>query len=99
MLYVHQLGTISNATQSASDSQICAANRSDFDWISDCKEEFADGNNLYYALFILGMVIAGAGFTPMYSLGISYMVENVKSRVSSMYIGIFVACGICGELS
>ena len=53
---------------------------------------------LYYALFILGMVVAGAGCTPMIALGIPYMDENVKAKASPMYVGVFMAGGIAGEL-
>ena len=74
------------------------ANRTDLLGKSDCKEDTTSGNTLYYALFILGMVVAGAGCTPMYALGIPYMDENVKAKVTPMYVGIFVASGICGEL-
>ena len=84
---------------SGSYSGLCAANRTDFGRRSDCKEEVASGNTLYYALFILGMVVAGAGCTPMIALGIPYMDENVSSKVSPMYVGIFFASGISGELS
>ena len=44
------------------------------------------------------MVVAGAGCTPMYALGIPYMDENVNNKVTSMYVGIFVASGILGKL-
>ena len=45
------------------------------------------------------MIVAGAGCTPMIALGIPYMDENVSAKVSPMYVGIFLACGILGELS
>ena len=80
-----------------SDSGLCAANRTDFGGKSDCKEETTGGNTLYYALFILGMVVAGTGCTPMIALGIPYMDENVSAKVSPMYVGIFLACGIAGS--
>ena len=80
-------------------SGLCAANRTNFGRKSDCEEEVATGNILYYALFILGMVVAGAGCTPMIALGIPYMDENVSAKVSPMYVGIFFASGISGELS
>ena len=79
-----------------SDSGLCATNRTDFGGKSDCNEETANGNTLYYALFILGMVVAGAGSTPMIALGVSYMDENVNAKVSPMYVGILMACGITG---
>jgi len=79
-----------------SDSGLCAANRTDFGGKSDCNEETTSGSTLYYALFILGMVVAGAGCTPMIALGVPYMDENVSAHVSPMYVGIFLACGIAG---
>jgi len=75
------------------------ANRSDFGAKSNCKEETTGSNTLYYALFILGMIVAGAGCTPMIALGIPYIDENVSAHVAPMYVGIFLACGILGELS
>ena len=35
----------------------------------------------------------------MIALGIPYMDENVSAKVSPMYVGIFFASGISGELS
>ena len=97
-LFVHILGVITKSSLNVSDSGLCAANRTDFGGKSDCKEEAAGGNTLYYALFILGMVVAGVGTTPMYALGIPYMDENVSPTVSPMYVGIFMASGIAGKL-
>ena len=97
-LFVHILGVITKSSLNVSDSGLCTANRTDFGGKSDCKEEAAGGNTLYYALFILGMVVAGAGTTPMYALGIPYMDENVSPTVSPMYVGIFMASGIAGKL-
>lgn len=85
-----------NTTGSASEgSERCAGNRGNFGGKDDCTEG-GNGNSLYYALFILGMVVAGSGCTPMYALGIPYVDENVKAEVAPMYVGIFVAAGIIG---
>ena len=92
------LGVITNSTLSQSDSGLCAANRTVFSGKSDCEEESAGSNSLYYALMILGMVIAGAGCTPMAALGVPYIDENVSARASPMYVGIFIACGLAGKL-
>ena len=78
-------------------SERCAGNRGNFGGKDDCTEG-GSGNSLYYALFILGMVVEGSGCTQMYALGIPYMDENVKAKVSPMYVGVFVAAGIIGEL-
>jgi len=85
---------VTNTTLSGSDSGLCTANRTDFGGKGNCKDETTGGNTLYYALFILGMVVAGAGCTPMIALGIPYMDENVSANVSPMYVGIFFASGI-----
>ncbi|PFX24711.1 solute carrier organic anion transporter family member 4A1-like isoform X2 [Stylophora pistillata] len=92
---------ITNSNTSITDIRVtdvglCWANRTDQLRKNQCKEETAGGNTLYYALFVLGMVVAGAGCTPMYALGIPYMDENVKAKVTPMYVGIFVASGILG---
>ena len=79
-----------------SESGLCAVNRTDFGGKSDCNEESVSGNTLYYALFILGMVVAGAGCTPMIALGIPYLDENVSAKAAPMYVGILMACGITG---
>ena len=83
---------------SVTDTGLCWANRTDQLGKNQCKEETNGGNTLYYALFVLGMVVAGAGCTPMYTLGIPYMDENVKAKVTPMYVGIFAASGILGKL-
>ena len=83
---------------SVTDPRLCWANRTDQLGKNQCKEETKGGNTLYYALFVLGMVVAGAGCTPMYTLGIPYMDENVKAKVTPMYVGIFAASGILGKL-
>lgn len=39
------------------------------------------------------MVVAGIGNSPLYALGVPYMDQNVKAKVSPMYLGIFVGFG------
>ena len=87
-----------NSTLNVSHPGLCTANRTDFGGKSDCEEVAAGGNTFYYALMILGMVVAGAGCTPMIALGIPYIDENVSAKASPMYVGIFVAGGIAGKL-
>ena len=91
------LDVVMNTTLSGSASGLCAENPTNFGGKSDCEQESTGGGTLYYTLLILGMVVAGAGCTPMIALGIPYMDENVSAKVSPMYVGIFLACGILGE--
>ena len=87
-----------NGTMKAASKayKVCTGNGDYYGEKDDCATE-AGGNGLYYALFILGMVVMGCGCTPMYALGIPYMDENVKAKVSPMYVGIFAASGIAGK--
>ena len=89
----YQAGEVS---ANVSGAALCGANQIN-STAALCNKESVTGNLEYYWLFILGMVIAGAGATPMYALGIPYMDENVKPKVSPMYVGIFVASGIFGK--
>ena len=43
------------------------------------------------------MFIAGAGCTPMISLGIPYLDENVSKENSPLYVGLFQTSGIFGK--
>ena len=86
-------GTMKAASKA---SGVCAGNRTYYGEKDDCARE-SGGDSLHYVLFILGMVVMGCGCTPMYALGIPYMDENFKAKVSPMYVGIFAASGIAGK--
>ncbi|XP_052791203.1 solute carrier organic anion transporter family member 4A1-like [Mya arenaria] len=61
-----------------------------------------DVNNLpaslsnYRFVFFLGQLLHGAGAAPLYTLGVTYLDENLPLRSSSFYIGIFYALAIVG---
>ncbi|KAH3747199.1 solute carrier organic anion transporter family member 4A1-like isoform X1 [Dreissena polymorpha] len=61
-----------------------------------------NGNNLpvslsnYKFVFFLGQLLHGAGAAPLYTLGVTYLDENLPLRSSSFYIGIFYAFAIVG---
>ena len=71
----------------------CGDNLTTSDKKAHCGESRREGNSLYYALFILGMVLGGIGNSPLYGLGVPYLDQNVKSKLSPMYMGIFVGFG------
>lgn len=50
----------------------------------------------YKFVFYLGQFLHGAGAAPLYTLGTTYLDENLPLRSSSMYIGIFYALAIIG---
>ena len=59
----------------------CWANHS-----STCKDG-ASGLSSYRLVFMLGQFLHGMGATPLYTLGVTYLDENVKSSYSPVYIG------------
>ncbi|XP_041360902.1 solute carrier organic anion transporter family member 4A1-like isoform X2 [Gigantopelta aegis] len=50
----------------------------------------------YKYVFFLGQLLHGAGASPLYTLGVNYLDENLPPRSSSFYIGIFYALAIVG---
>ncbi|XP_076083885.1 solute carrier organic anion transporter family member 4A1-like isoform X3 [Mytilus galloprovincialis] len=55
-----------------------------------------DSLSSYKWVFYLGQFLHGAGAAPLYTLGVTYLDENLPLRSSSMYIGIFYAFAIVG---
>ncbi|XP_023106797.2 solute carrier organic anion transporter family member 4A1 isoform X1 [Felis catus] len=68
----------------------CRANRS-----LACGDR-ASGLSTYRLVFMLGQFLHGAGATPLYTLGVTYLDENVKSSHSPVYIAIFYTAAILG---
>lgn len=60
---------------------LCRANRS-----VACGDR-ASSLSGYRLVFMLGQFLHGAGATPLYTLGVTYLDENVKSSYSPVYIG------------
>ncbi|XP_063315660.1 solute carrier organic anion transporter family member 4A1 [Pelobates fuscus] len=58
--------------------------------------ESASSLSHYRYVFMLGQFLHGIGATPLYTLGVTYLDENVKSSYSPVYIGIFYTAAIVG---
>ncbi|GAB1287317.1 Solute carrier organic anion transporter family member 4A1 [Apodemus speciosus] len=61
----------------------------------ECKDS-ASGLSSYRLVFMLGQLLHGVGATPLYTLGVTYLDENVKSSYSPIYIAIFYTAAILG---
>ncbi|KAH0619232.1 hypothetical protein JD844_019086 [Phrynosoma platyrhinos] len=63
------------------DLGMCSSNQS-----MRCSESVSSLSN-YRFVFMLGQFLHGIGATPLYTLGVTYLDENVKSNYSPVYIG------------
>lgn len=61
---------------------MCSANRT-----SPCQDKEGGGLSSYRFVFMLGQFLHGVGATPLYTLGVTYLDENVKSNYAPVYIG------------
>ncbi|KAG9465483.1 hypothetical protein GDO78_018212 [Eleutherodactylus coqui] len=74
----------------AEDTGVCYSN------YSHQVAESASSLSNYRYVFMLGQFLHGIGATPLYTLGVTYLDENVKSSYSPVYIGIFYTAAIVG---
>ncbi|XP_004565556.1 solute carrier organic anion transporter family member 4A1 [Maylandia zebra] len=70
---------------------MCSTNRT-----SPCQNKEAGGLSSYRFVFMLGQFLHGMGATPLYTLGVTYLDENVNSNYAPVYIGIFYTAAIVG---
>jgi organic anion transporter 4A len=66
----------------------CIANCSD---VTEITPGFTGltGNSLHYALFLIGMLIIGAGSVPMHSFVPTYLDENIGAKEVPTYHAVF----------
>ncbi|XP_055339492.1 solute carrier organic anion transporter family member 4A1-like [Paramacrobiotus metropolitanus] len=50
----------------------------------------------YRYFFIVAQILHGAGAAPLYTLGVSFLDDSVKPKLSSMYVGIYYAFAMLG---
>ncbi|KAM6925508.1 solute carrier organic anion transporter family member 4A1 [Xenentodon cancila] len=70
---------------------MCSANRT-----NQCQDKDGGGLSSYRFVFMLGQFLHGMGATPLYTLGVTYLDENVSSNCGPVYIGIFYTAAIVG---
>lgn len=76
----------------SADSNVCIFENDNNNTLqnSDCNYETAEGNeNLSWNVwfFFCAQLLHGAGASPLYTLGVTYIDENVSKKMSSVYLG------------
>ncbi|KAM6298855.1 solute carrier organic anion transporter family member 4A1 [Aegotheles albertisi] len=76
--------------RSVAEVGICGGNQS-----LPCSQA-ASSLSSYRFVFMLGQFLHGMGATPLYTLGVTYLDENVKTNYSPVYIAVFYTAAILG---
>ena len=79
----------------SADFELCDTSRNS----TDICEIGVEGTSLshYFWVFVFAQFLHGLGAAPLYTLGVTYIDENVKPKMTSLYIGKF-AFGLQSEL-
>lgn len=62
---------------------------------SDCSGDSVSQLSKYKYVFFMGQLLHGAGAAPFYTLGCTYLDENVPTKMSSVYLGKLYLFGLC----
>ena len=77
--------TTPNYEFQSEDYEFCDAGRNGTDPCDSAAE--TSGLSLYFWVFVGAQFLHGLGAAPLYTLGITYIDENVKPKMTSLYIG------------
>ncbi|KAJ8309211.1 hypothetical protein KUTeg_014085 [Tegillarca granosa] len=55
---------------------------------SNTEQTVKDSNNGYYVMFVIGQILLGFGAVPMFTIGLTYIDENCKAKMTSFHISL-----------
>ncbi|XP_075991572.1 organic anion transporting polypeptide 26F isoform X2 [Anticarsia gemmatalis] len=73
---------------------LCSVNRTS---TSHCDGTVpSEGGAWAVAIFVFAQLLHGAGATPLFTLGVTYIDENVSKKMSSVYLGVYYTMAVVG---
>ncbi|XP_011505517.1 PREDICTED: solute carrier organic anion transporter family member 4A1 [Ceratosolen solmsi marchali] len=58
--------------------------------------ELEPHGGIYLMMFLVAQLLHGAGAAPFYTLGVTYLDENVSKKMSSVYLGVYYTMAVIG---
>lgn len=83
----------SSIAVSSGSSSICMSNATVTDAVCNADDSLF---NVHFFIFVVAQILAGAGTTPLFSLGPAYMDENVHPQSMPGYLGFFYLAALLG---
>ncbi|KAK3592931.1 hypothetical protein CHS0354_011731 [Potamilus streckersoni] len=88
--------TISDPGSSTQTSNLCTAENKNGSHYCDAEKQ-KDSSIGIYSMFIVGQILLGIGASPSFTLGLTYIDENCKPKLTSFYISVAVGYIVGGQ--